>query len=259
MFVTAAAAFLLASTIPLSVGPPGQAEFGERTGITVHDADGLRSARSVALLNDRTPSVASNDEVRNALIAGLDGVAVVTEEGDPTVRYVELKAEAAFWLGANPAAVSPAPASAQVDAEPTLPRIWEAYSTVTTLTPQVPLSAIRSYVPPDEEASLIAADVWPGDYLVNSGIAPLPPFEPAAAAAATVDPEPALRNDDAQRAPSVHWRATLFRMDCQSPAFCEKPTPASEGRCERPVFVRVKMASMGGVAADRDAALRDFA
>jgi len=54
---------------------------------------------------------------------------------------------------------------------------------------------------------------------------------------------------------SVQWSATLFRLDCQSAAFGVRPSRPVEGRCERPVFVRVHVASLKGVAHDKDDAV----
>lgn len=66
--------------------------------------------------------------------------------------------------------------------------------------------------------------------------------------------------DDAQRAAHrVSWIAHLYRLDCQSPRFGEKPTRAIRGHCENRVYVRVKLGTMRGAADDEASALEAFA
>ena len=81
--------------------------------------------------------------------------------------------------------------------------------------------------------------------------------------------ESALRTGDAQRAAPriaapdakyrVSWTAKLYRLDCQSPQFGEKPTPPVDGRCENRVYVRVELGRMEGTADDEASAVQAFA
>lgn len=252
MFATVVAALLLASGPPPPPPPPARPflvqEFGEATGITLHDPHGLRAARGVSFERDKTQPAPWNDDVERALIDGLHGVAAVAHDAELVVRYVELSAHEVLWLTKGRTKAG------RLGGEATLYLAPPAK-------PLRPLAGIPSFVTPEVDGGSYRADLPLGHFVPFNDIN-LPSPLPAANAtgAAVVEPEPAESDERAAQPPaSVHWRATLFRMDCQSPLFDEKPTPASEGRCERRVFVRVKVASLGGVAADRDAALRDFA
>ncbi len=81
--------------------------------------------------------------------------------------------------------------------------------------------------------------------------------------------ESALRTEDALRAAphiavagtkdGVSWIATLYRLDCQSPRFGEKPTRPVGGRCENRVYVRVDLGTMQGTADDEAGAVQALA
>jgi hypothetical protein len=65
--------------------------------------------------------------------------------------------------------------------------------------------------------------------------------------------------DEARTEPRAAWHAHLFRLDCQSASFYEKPTRAINGHCERRIYVRVDLGSMSGVSDGRVSAAEDFA
>ena len=76
-------------------------------------------------------------------------------------------------------------------------------------------------------------------------------------------PDDARRAAPRSAAPGVEsrvsWTVDLYRLDCQSPQFGEKPTPAIGGRCENRVYVRVKLGTMQGTADDEASAVQSFA
>lgn len=199
---------------------------GSATGATVPESNGATAPR-----DEQTEEPIDLSRVHS--------IAVVENQPRPSESYENLRETLTRWLP-GVVQVSSNGADLLVDySSSPYPRTVEPSGSDLSLY-HVVLDADRG---PEFDASLL----WSEDEL------PMPPVPWTSDAAAAPRPDvPSLER-------RVSWSARLYRFDCQSAVFGEKPTPAVDGYCENRVYVRVELGTMEGTEDDEASAMRAFA